>query len=56
MIKIIKPGKYCIVTCPECECEFSYEDEDIQWGNQKDSYKVVKCPCCKIHIDLLKIR
>lgn len=59
MIKIIKPGKYHIVTCPVCKCEFSYEDEDIKWGDQKYPFKPdkeVECPCCKNRIDLCKIR
>ena len=55
MIKIIKPGKCHTVTCPECECEFSYENEDIQWGDQRDPYKEVACPCCKHRIDLYKM-
>lgn len=56
MIKIIKPGKYHIVTCPECKCEFSYEDEDIKRGDQRDYYEKVECPCCKNRIDLMKQR
>ncbi len=39
MIKIIKPGKLQVVTCPNCKYEFSFEDEDIQWGDQRDPYK-----------------
>ena len=56
MIKIIKPGKRQIVRCPKCECEFSFEDEDVLWGDQRDPYKEVVCPCCGNHIDLYKIR
>lgn len=56
MIKIIKPGKYHVVTCQECKCEFSYEDEDILWGDQRDPYKEVECPCCKNRVDLNKLR
>ena len=52
MIKIIKPGKVRIQTCPKCACEFSFEDEDILWGDQRDPYKEVKCPCCGYRIDL----
>lgn len=55
MIRIIKPGKCRTVTCPECECEFSYENEDIQWGDQRDPYKEVQCPCCKHRIDLHRL-
>lgn len=56
MIKIIKPGKYHVITRPTCKCEFSYEDEDILRGDQRDPYKEVECPCCKKHIDLYEIR
>ena len=56
MIKIIKPGKVQVVTCPTCECEFSFEDEDIEWEDQRDPYKEVVCPCCRNRIDLYKIR
>lgn len=52
MIKILKPGKMQVIKCPKCECEFSFEDEDIQWGDQN---KEVKCPCCNNHIDLYKV-
>ena len=41
-----------VITCPKCECEFSYEDEDIKRGNQIDPYKIVVCPCCSNGIDL----
>lgn len=53
MIKIIKwgkKGKICI--CPNCDCEFTYEQEDIWYGTQIDPCKIVACPCCKHHIDL----
>lgn len=52
MIKILKPGKIQVVECPKCACEFSFEDEDIHWGDQKDPYKEVECPCCRYRIDL----
>lgn len=55
MIKIIKPGKIQVVTCPICECEFSFEEEDIEWGDQRDPYKIVRCPCCKEIVDLKEI-
>ena len=52
MIKIIKPGKIRVITCPTCKCVFSYESEDIEWGDQRDPYKEVVCPCCANRIDL----
>ena len=52
MIKILKPGKVQVVECPKCACEFSFEEEDIQRGDQRDPYKEVICPCCKYRIDL----
>ena len=52
MIKIIKPGKVMIAKCPTCECEFSYEKEDIQFGNQRDYYEEIVCPCCKNYVDV----
>ena len=30
MIKIIKEGTRKIAKCPNCGCEFSYEEEDIK--------------------------
>lgn len=56
MIKIIKPGKLRVITCPRCECDFSFEDEDIARGDQRDYYEKVVCPCCYLRIDLLKLR
>lgn len=52
MIKIIKPGKIMVATCPKCDCVFSYENEDIERGDQRDPYKEVVCPCCAKRIDL----
>lgn len=41
-VKIIKDGvKEFRITCPNCGCEFTYENEDV-------SNSVVICPCCKI--------
>ncbi len=52
MIKIVKWGNYVI--CPNCNCEFTYEPEDVEYGRQQwdDDYKIVRCPCCKHQIDL----
>ena len=55
MIKIIKPGKMHVVACPKCECVFSYEKEDVLWGDQRDPYKEIECPCCKTRLDLYKV-
>lgn len=53
MIKIIKPGKIKVAVCPRCECKFSYEREDVKYGDQRDYYEEVSCPCCDYAIDLL---
>lgn len=47
MIKILKPGKSKIAICSKCECEFSYEKEDVKFGGQRDEYCYVVCPCCR---------
>lgn len=51
MIKIIEPGKKRIAVCPECK--FSYEESDVERGNQRDYYEMIICPCCKEAVDLL---
>ena len=56
MIKILKPGKLRIAICSRCDCEFSFEDEDIMRGNQRDYYEEVTCPCCNNRIDILKLK
>lgn len=57
MIKIIKPGFYGhVITCPRCSCEFSYEEEDVRYGDQRDPYAEVVCPYCAKHIDIFRIR
>ena len=38
--RIIKNGKYNIVTCTECACEFAFDKTDIE-----DTGKVT-CPQC----------
>lgn len=40
MKQILKYGKYNIVTCTDCGCEFSFEKSDVKDGK-------VKCPCCE---------
>lgn len=46
MITIIKHGIKRRKTCPECECEFVYEEEDTYYEGQREEYKVVNCPDC----------
>lgn len=46
MIKIIKSGKKEFhTTCSCCECEFTYEIEDLN-GTDYDGQGYVKCPEC----------
>lgn len=54
MIKIIKEGTRKIAKCPNCGCEFSYEEEDIEKDGLLANNSVfigktwVVCPqCCK---------
>ena len=56
MIKIIKPGKIKTVCCPTCNCLFSYEKEDVKYGDQRDYFEEITCPCCLQEIDLLKMK
>lgn len=53
MIKILKPGKIRTITCPRCDCQFSFENEDIKRGNQIEYFEEVICPCCHKRIDLI---
>lgn len=58
-IKIIKQGKQTKFTkiCPDCGCEFEYEQEDINvdytvclttYPGKYNTYVV--CPCCRKHL------
>jgi hypothetical protein len=40
MKQILKYGKYNVIKCPTCECEYSFDQTDIKDGK-------VECPCCK---------
>ena len=53
MKKIIKPGNVGRAACASCGCEFTFEREDVVFGNQFDPDNLVECPCCgkKIVID-----
>ena len=42
MKKIIKSGTVGRATCASCECEFTFEREDIIFGG----VNLVECPCC----------
>ena len=61
MIKIIKEGTRKIAECPNCGCEFSYEEEDIEkYGLLADSLVLigktwVVCPQCSKEIVLEEI-
>lgn len=58
MIKIIKPGNKKKINCNACGCLFSYEKEDVEYGDifrispitTKGMY--VTCPQCKEKIVL----
>jgi hypothetical protein len=45
-------GKKMRKICPQCECEFEFEKEDIIWGNQREPDNCVKCPCCGRYIKI----
>lgn len=49
--KIIKEGKKRIpvyrVNCSVCDCEFEFNKEDAEFGEDRDGkYLIVACPCC----------
>lgn len=50
MIHIISRGNKHVIDCPECNCKFSFENEDIE-GNQYNGSEV-KCPQCNTTIYL----
>jgi len=61
MIKIIKRGTRDTITCEECGCVFSYEQEDVcvltsiandDTRTAKMVGKYIKCPQCDSGIDL----
>lgn len=54
MIKIIRKGTKQTVECEVCGCLFSFENSDINYGDQRNPEKTVKCPQCNNRIDLWK--
>lgn len=44
MITLIEPGNEKIVYCPECECKFKYEREDISYRWDVPSARVTFDP------------
>ena len=62
MIEIIKRGTKTKITCKECGCLFSYEEEDIEIekSNPYSGYTVpkrkIKCPQCEIIIILEQLK
>ena len=52
MIKIIKEGTRKIAKCPNCGCEFSYEEEDVQIFTKRH----VKCPQCNEAVTVMAER
>ena len=52
MIKIIKEGTRKIAKCPNCGCEFSYEEEDVL----RDPIRIenhVNCPQCSKAVGIM---
>lgn len=41
MKQILKYGKYNVVTCSDCGCEFSFDKVDVKEDG------TIECPCCK---------
>ena len=62
MIKIIKEGTRKIAKCPNCGCEFAYEEEDIEKDGLLANKSVfigktwVVCPQCGKEIVLERSR
>ena len=54
MIKIIKEGSRKIAKCPNCGCEFSYEEEDVFRDPVFTKEKHVNCPQCSKAIKVLE--
>ncbi len=52
MIKIIKKGTKQTVECERCGCLFSFDTNDINYGNQHDPERTINCPQCTYKIDL----
>lgn len=56
-IRVIRHGKKRVVECPNCECLFEYEREDVkctQIGYNEHVHNV-PCPNCKQEIEVNKI-
>ena len=55
MIKIIKEGTRKIAKCPNCECDCSYEKEDLCMDKIKKKW-IVKCPQCNEAVTVMAER
>ena len=56
MIKIIKEGTRKIAKCPNCGCEFSYEEEDIHIIPHARCLSVtlyIHCPQCSKAVGIM---
>ena len=57
MIKVIKEGTKQTITCEDCGCYFSFEEEDLKFMDYRNGTfqsgikygykKYVECPQCK---------
>lgn len=59
MIKLLKPGKkrekqYYKTTCPYCESELAFEQEQIWVDDAKHEIGRIGCPVCrmKVYLDI----
>jgi hypothetical protein len=44
-----------VATCRNCGCEFTFEREDVIFGNQRELENFVMCPCCKKLIQIYAV-
>lgn len=57
MIKILKEGTKKVAICESCGCKFSYDREDVEVIDIpcQEYEEYIKCPQCKVKVDVYNI-
>ena len=56
MINVIRHGDKRRMICPECNCIFTYQDEDVETRREDliTCTRIVCCPDCSFGIEVAK--
>ena len=55
MINVIRHGDKRKIVCPECNCIFTYQEEDVETRRVEIQFtykRIINCPDCSFEIEV----